>query len=100
MRVVKGGSSRTLFLLIAGLIALTPKALGQKLPQTLPQEQTDDVVRVKTELVQTDVTVVDKHGRFVDGLKSEQFELRVDGRPQPLAFFEQVTAGSAAEEKQ
>jgi VWFA-related protein len=57
-------------------------------------------VRVKTELVQTDLTVVDKQGRFVGGLKPEQFELRVDGRSQPLAFFEQVLAGSAAEEKQ
>jgi VWFA-related protein len=57
-------------------------------------------VRVKTELVQTDVTVVDKQGRFVGGLKPEQFELRVDGRSQPLAFFEQVAAGSSQEEKQ
>ena len=64
------------------------------------KQQADDVVRVKTELVQTDLTVVDKRGRFVDGLKPEQFELRVDNKLQPLAFFEQVAAGSAAEEKQ
>ena len=63
-------------------------------------EQTDDVVRVKTELVQTDVTVVDKRGRVVAGLKPEQFELRVDAKPQSLAFFEQVSTGSAEEEKQ
>jgi VWFA-related protein len=71
---------------------------SQKPPQS--QERPDDVVRVNTELVQTDVTVVDKRGRFVDGLKPEQFELRVDNTSQPLAFFEQVAAGSAAEEKQ
>lgn len=64
------------------------------------KQQADDVVRVKTELVQTDLTVVDKRGRFVDGLKPEQFELRVDNKLQRLAFFEQVAAGSAAEEKQ
>ena len=63
-------------------------------------EQPDDVIRVKTELVQTDVTVVDKRGRFVDGLKPEQFELRVESKLQPLAFFEQVAVGSAVEEKQ
>src|SRR6185295_15258904 len=47
-----------------------------------------------------DVTVVDKQGRFVEGLQPEQFELRVDGKPQPIAFFERVTAGSSVEEKQ
>src|SRR5258706_4530048 len=57
-------------------------------------------MRVKTELVQTDVTVVDKRGRFVEGLKPEQFELRIDAKPQTLAFFEQVTTGSADEERQ
>ena len=65
-----------------------------------PPRPPDDVVRVNTELVQTDVSVVDKQGRFVGGLRPEQFELRVDGRSQPLAFFEQVASGSSAEEKQ
>ena len=60
----------------------------------------DDVVRTKTELVQTDVTVVDKRGRFVEGLSAEDFELRVDSKPQSLSFFEQVRAGSGDEEKQ
>ena len=60
----------------------------------------DDVVRTKTELVQTDVTVVDKRGRFVEGLRAEDFELRVDSKLQPLSFFEQVRAGSVDEEKQ
>ncbi|HJY27528.1 MAG TPA: VWA domain-containing protein, partial [Pyrinomonadaceae bacterium] len=62
--------------------------------------QPDDVVRVKTELVQTDVTVIDKRGRFVEGLNANDFELRVDSKLQPLSFFEEVTAGSADEEKQ
>ena len=90
-------SERTLLLLISGLLFLTPKAFGQQQTAAPP---TDDVVRVKTELVQTDLTVVDKRGRFVDGLKAEQFELRVDAKSQSLAFFEQVAAGSSAEEKQ
>lgn len=51
-------------------------------------------------MVQTDVTVVDKRGRFVEGLSIEDFELRVDSRLQPLSFFEQVRAGSIDEEKQ
>ncbi|MBV9957926.1 MAG: VWA domain-containing protein [Acidobacteria bacterium] len=62
------------------------------------QEQTDEVVRVRTDLVQTDVMVFDKSGRFVDGLQREQFELLVDGKAQAISFFEQVRAGSAREQ--
>jgi hypothetical protein len=51
-------------------------------------------------LVQTDVSVFDKRGRFVEDLKPEQFELQVDGRVQPVIFFERVTAGSLSEESQ
>jgi VWFA-related protein len=97
MLELKDASLRTFLLLLFCLILLAPETPGQKQTQTGPA---DDVVLVKTELVQTDVTVVDKRGRFVDGLKPEQFELRVDNKLQPLAFFEQVAAGSAAEEKQ
>jgi VWFA-related protein len=56
--------------------------------------QQEDVVRITTELVQTGVTVLDKQGRQVDGLKKEDFELRVDGRVVPISFFENIVAGS------
>jgi hypothetical protein len=59
----------------------------------------DDVLRVKTELVQSAVTVVDKDGRFVNGLSRDQFELIVDGKPRPISFFEQVTSGSPREQQ-
>ena len=59
--------------------------------------QQTDVVRTDVELVQTAVTVLDKKGKFVEGLKSEQFELAVDGKPRPVAFFERVAAGSPRE---
>jgi len=56
-----------------------------------------DVLRINTELVQTDVTVFDKSGKFVNGLKPGQFELSVDGKPLPISFFEQVRVGTARE---
>ncbi len=56
--------------------------------------QQDEVVRIDTELVQTAVTVFDKQGRLVDGLKKEDFELRVDGRVVPISFFENILSGS------
>ena len=61
--------------------------------------QQDDVLRTNTDLVQTAITVVDKNGRFVDGLDRGQFTLQVDGQPRPISFFERVTAGSSREEQ-
>jgi VWFA-related protein len=66
--------------------------LGQQ-SSTKPQSN-DEVVRINTELVQTGVTVFDKKGTFVDGLKKEDFELRVDGRLTTFLFFENIVAGS------
>lgn len=62
--------------------------------------QDEEVVRVNTELVQTDVMVFDKQGRFVDDLRAEQFELQVDGKPQSISFFERVRAGTLDEDAQ
>ena len=59
--------------------------------------QEPEVIRTKTELVQTAITVLDKKGNFVEGLQREQFELMVDGKPRQVTFFERVAAGSARE---
>ena len=61
------------------------------------QQQEPDVVRTNTELVQTAITVLDKKGHFVEGLQHDQFQLMVDGKPRPVAFFERVAAGSPRE---
>ena len=68
--------------------------------QTNPQTRPDDVIRVNTELVQTDVMVFDKKGRFVDQLTSDQFQLTVDKKPESIAFFERVTSGMRRNETQ
>jgi len=70
--------------------------VAQNKSQPAPQ---DDVVRVNTDLVQTDVMVFDGKGRFVDGLKPEQFALKIDGKSQAISFFERVISGSVAETK-
>src|SRR5947207_3117897 len=64
------------------------------------QRPGDDVVRVNTELIQTDVMVFDKQGAFVDGLKRDQFVLKVDGKPRDILFFDRIIAGSHNEESQ
>ena len=35
-----------------------------------------DLIRVNTDLIQTNITVLDKNKRFVDGLKAERFDFR------------------------
>ena len=94
---------RRLFLapLLAALLAHAASA-QQPRPQPTPArpEESDEVVRVTTELVQTDVTVVDRDGKFVDGLKAGDFELKVDGKPQAIQFFERVSAGGLDEDAQ
>ena len=64
------------------------------------QQKSDDVVRVYTELVQTDVMVFDKQGHFVNGLTKDNFEIKIDGQVRPIQFFEQISAGSGNEEAQ
>ena len=105
--------------LLAGVLALAfapcaPKTRAEQQqqpavaqPTPAPQEpakktpaQDEDVLQVSTELVQTAVTVVDKKGQFVGGLRREQFEMLLDGKPQPISFFEQVEAGTVAEQRQ
>lgn len=51
-----------------------------------PAEQ-DDVVRVSTDLVVINVTVLDKNGKFVTGLKRGDFEIFEDGTPQKISTF-------------
>lgn len=52
-----------------------------------------DEVKISTNLFQTSVVVLDKNDRPVEGLKSEQFELKVDGKVRPLEFFEANSTG-------
>src|SRR6266498_2200879 len=93
---VRGLPMRFLFLLAACWACVSPAPAQEQ----TPARQGPDVVRVNTSLVQTDVMVFDKRGGFVDGLKREQFVLKVDGKLRDISFFERVAAGSRNEEAQ
>src|SRR4026207_2498166 len=69
---------------------------GQTKPEQKPEPpgEAQDVIKFETSLVQTDVMVFDKNGRFVDGLKPEQFQLKINNTQREISFFEKVTAGS------
>lgn len=96
MYTTKGLRSFSLTVLLT-LIAFATAIRGQQTPTKTTPGQDVDVLRIKTELVQTDLMVFDKQGRFVEGLKPEQFELTLDGKKQPITFFELVSSGSASE---
>lgn len=88
---------RRILLFSAAFIACAAPGFAQ---EQGPSRQAPDVVRINTSLVQTDVMVFDKQGNFVDGLKRDQFGLKVDGKPREISFFEKVVAGSRNEEAQ
>src|SRR6266404_7980042 len=97
MQTTQGRSLLKLFLLLVCLLAFNISASAQKQTKPPPSQTPDDVLRINTELVQTEVMVFDKKGRFVDGLQRDQFQVTVDGKPQPISSFEQVRAGSSRE---
>lgn len=68
---------------------------GQTKPEQKPEPsgEAQDVIKFETSLVQTDVMVFDKNGRFVDGLKPEQFQLKINNTQREISFFEKVTSG-------
>lgn len=77
-------------LLVGSVTALTAFA----------QEKPDDVIKISTELVQSDFMVFDKQGNFVDGLKRDQLVFKVEGKPREISFFDRIVAGSRSEEAQ
>src|SRR5438045_3528141 len=64
-----------------------PQTKSQSHP---PSEQNPGVVRITTQLVQVDAIVTDKKGQHIEDLSEDEFELSVDGKPQPLTFFKLI----------
>jgi VWFA-related protein len=77
------------------MTAFSLRAQLQKPPTEQKPQDAGQTIRVNVGLIQTDVMVFDRQGHFVPDLKMDQFELRVDGKAQPIEFFELVSAGSA-----
>jgi VWFA-related protein len=90
------GRKSSWYLVLLFLLTAAPVVSAQTATPS-PQKSSEDVVRVYTELVQTDVMVFDKQGKFVNGLTKDNFELRIDGKPRAIEAFEQIAAGSNEE---
>jgi hypothetical protein len=57
------------------------------------QEKADMAVHVK--VVNVPATVRDKHGKIVNNLTKDDFELEEDGRPQTLHYFSQESRSAS-----
>ena len=63
----------------------TPTPTADPTPEEVEE---NDIVRVDTTVVTVPVSVLDRQGRFVPGLKREDFTLLENGEQQPIAYFE------------
>jgi VWFA-related protein len=63
----------------------TPAPAADPTPEEVDE---NDIVRVDTMLVTVPVSVLDRQGRFIPGLKSEDFTLLENGEQQSIAYFE------------
>jgi VWFA-related protein len=64
-------------------LVLTVVLLSSYLPS-----QTDYTFHTETELVLVNITVRDKSGKFVSGLKAEDFQIKEDGKVQKVVSFD------------
>jgi Ca-activated chloride channel homolog len=51
-------------------------------------QQSDQAIKLQTDLVTIDATVTDKNGNFIRKLTAEDFVVLEDGQPQKVEFFE------------
>ena len=64
--------------------AMTPTILA---PATNAKEDTDDIVKVETNLVTIPVSVYDRNGLYIPGLRQQDFKIFEDGVEQEIAYF-------------
>lgn len=48
----------------------------------------DEIIKVETDLVTTPVTVMDRNGRFIPGLRKKDFKIFENGVPQEITYFQ------------
>lgn len=64
-----------------------PNAVPPPPPSRKPKEE-DEVITVETNLVTTPVSVMDRNGRFIPGLKKKDFKIFENGVPQTITYFQ------------
>lgn len=62
--------------------------VGSLLPIVSPRQKDKDQLRLAADLVVIDLTVTDKNGNYIHGLKADEFVVYEDGVPQKIEFFD------------
>src|SRR5688500_2507976 len=57
-------------------------------PPSAKKKEEDEVILVETDLVTTPVSVMDRNGRFIAGLKKKDFKIFENGIPQEVTYFQ------------
>ncbi len=78
-------------LLSTMLWALPVAAQSAQLPASSSPQEDEELVRITSELVQTDAVVTDKNDQMVTDLKLEDFEVYDNGKRQDLKFIEFIS---------
>jgi len=71
-------------------VLILSAALGVQKQKPKEEVSPDDVIRITTNLVQTDVIVTDKNDQIIPDLKLDDFEVYDNGKKQELKFMEFV----------
>src|SRR6476660_10201252 len=78
------------------LILFSVQAVVPQTPQKPEQELTpDDIVRITTSLVQTDVVIVDKDDHVIPDIKLDEIKVTDNGKRQDVKFLEFVSPDAA-----
>ena len=82
----RGWAFRLFFAALAAIF-FTSAALAQQATPTPPEENPDEPVKVKTDLVTLTLTVTDLYGRYVSGLNKDAFQVSDNNQQQDITFF-------------
>jgi Ca-activated chloride channel homolog len=67
-----------------------PRSTSRTEPMNTPSDDDDDVIRVETNIVTMPVSVLDRDGRFVAGLRRTDFQIFENGVQQEIGYFESI----------
>jgi VWFA-related protein len=62
-------------------------------PRRADSLQDTQTIKAEARLVEVCATVLDRHGKYLDGLRQEDFEISDNGEICPVEFFEPVASG-------
>ena len=81
---------KAVLFLIAILFLFSVFASAQITQPTPPETQSDDIVKITTDLVQVDAVITDKDGNQVTNLTADDVDIFQDGKPQKITNFSYV----------